>query len=497
MAVYRLAVIIQSSSDNDENTLLVRQTPPPKLPEEEYSNYVDSDLWDLPSAPLNPLPHGSRSSLAIDCADACTDRLNLGAFDVDSALDQVLSQVGVGRSIEEHWVFWKYIEEPEFGPEPLVHTVFICGKLKLGDINIQGLSKWMSIQHGPEFLLEVKPGEDRIGPLIAAGLLIDSADHRKWKVPQTLHCQEYPPGVTLVPLRSRTQPPFRTTNLVVIAPNNVTDGCEDSSFAAYGDALLMDPGCRSDCHTKLMEIVAALPRKLVVFVTHHHFDHVDGLSIVQKCNPDATLLAHENTMRRIGKDDWSRSHIPISGGEVICIGGQRLEVISALGHTDGHMALLHISTQSLIVGDHCVGQGSAVLDINSGGNMKDYFQTTYNFLELSPHVLIPMHGRVNLWPKRMLCGYLKHRRDRESSILQAIENGAHTLFDILAKSYADVDKKLWIPASSNVRLHVDFLAHQDKLPKDFSLEKFHCSREEFTAKMDGGEQRLVPPDVGL
>ncbi|XP_058091475.1 uncharacterized protein LOC131237621 isoform X4 [Magnolia sinica] len=374
MAVYRLAVIIQSSSDNDENTLLVRQTPPPKLPEEEYSNYVDSDLWDLPSAPLNPLPHGSRSSLAIDCADACTDRLNLGAFDVDSALDQ-----------------------------------------------------------------------------------------------------EYPPGVTLVPLRSRTQPPFRTTNLVVIAPNNVTDGCEDSSFAAYGDALLMDPGCRSDCHTKLMEIVAALPRKLVVFVTHHHFDHVDGLSIVQKCNPDATLLAHENTMRRIGKDDWSRSHIPISGGEVICIGGQRLEVISALGHTDGHMALLHISTQSLIVGDHCVGQGSAVLDINSGGNMKDYFQTTYNFLELSPHVLIPMHGRVNLWPKRMLCGYLKHRRDRESSILQAIENGAHTLFDILAKSYADVDKKLWIPASSNVRLHVDFLAHQDKLPKEFSMEKFKAS----------------------
>uniref|UniRef100_A0A7N2QYB9 Uncharacterized protein n=1 Tax=Quercus lobata TaxID=97700 RepID=A0A7N2QYB9_QUELO len=39
------------------------------------------------------------------------------------------------------------------------------------------------------------------------------------------------------------------------------------------------------------------------------------------------------------------------------------------GHTDGHMALLHMSTHSLIVGDHCVGQGSAILDITSGGNM--------------------------------------------------------------------------------------------------------------------------------
>lgn len=27
---------------------------------------------------------------------------------------------------------------------------------------------------------------------------------------------------------------------------------------------------------QLMDVVAALPRKLVVFVTHHHYDHVDG-----------------------------------------------------------------------------------------------------------------------------------------------------------------------------------------------------------------------------
>ncbi|MCL7041353.1 hypothetical protein MKW94_011480, partial [Papaver nudicaule] len=135
------------------------------------------------------------------------------------------------------------------------------------------------------------------------------------------------------------------------------------------------------------------------------------------------------------------------------------------GHTDGHMALLHVRTNSLIVGDHCVGQGSAILDIQSGGNMKDYFETSYKFLELSPHALIPMHGRVNLWPKHMLCGYLKNRRNRELSILKAMEGGAETLFDIVAKVYSDVDPGYWIPASSNVRIHVEHLAQQDKLPK--------------------------------
>lgn len=31
---------------------------------------------------------------------------------------------------------------------------------------------------------------------------------------------------------------------------------------------------------QLRKIVAALPRKLIVFVTHHHRDHVDGKYII-------------------------------------------------------------------------------------------------------------------------------------------------------------------------------------------------------------------------
>ncbi|GMN38606.1 hypothetical protein TIFTF001_007836 [Ficus carica] len=273
-------------------------------------------------------------------------------------------------------------------------------------------------------------------------------------------------------MKSGTLKPFTTTNLVVFAPDNHSVDCDDTSFVASGDALIVDPGCHSNLHKELKDIVASLPKKLVVFITHHHHDHVDGLSVVQQCNPNAVLLAHENTKHRIGKDVWSLGYTSISGGEDICIGGQRLNVIFAPGHTDGHMGLLHVRTNSIVVGDHCVGQGSAILDIRSGGNMEDYFKTTYKFMELSPHVLIPMHGRVNLWPKHMLCGYLKNRRSREISILKAIENGAHTLFEILAKVYSEVDRRFWIPASYNVRLHVEHLARQDKLPKEFSIQKF-------------------------
>ncbi|KAJ6813258.1 uncharacterized protein M6B38_144815 [Iris pallida] len=474
MPEHLLAVAIERSSA--EEFLAIKQDRPPALPEEEYRRFVDSDLWDLPSAPLRPLRGGGlRSEIAVGGADSVADKLDLSSVDVDSALNQVLSQVGIAIAFIGKWTLLKHVEEPDFGPGAPVHTLFILGKLESEVESLQDSCKWLSKEIASKLLLEVTPNSDRIGPLVVTGLLHSSLETGKWRAPHALHFQEYPPGVMLVPMRSRTQKPFRTTNLIVMVPNHDVNISENFGHITAGDALLVDPGCCSQFHKELADLVAALPRKLVVFVTHHHNDHIDGLSVVQRCNPDAILLAHTSTMNRIGKEMWSHGYTSISGGENISIGGQRLEAIFAPGHTDGHLSLLHVSTNSLIVGDHCVGHGSAVLDVTSGGNMKDYFQTTYRFMELSPHALIPMHGRINLWPKRMLCGYLKHRRDRESLVMAAIESGAETLYDIVSKVYADVDTKLWLAASFNVRVHVAHLAYQEKLPKDFSMKNFEAT----------------------
>ncbi|KAJ6892894.1 hypothetical protein NC651_025947 [Populus alba x Populus x berolinensis] len=428
---------------------LPKQNPPPKFGIEEYDTFVDSDLWDLPSTKLD-LEEGELESGSIVIEGL--ERTDLGKFDVESAIGKVLELAGFKVNDGGEWRFLKLVEEAEFGPGLPVHRVYIVGKLLPGNQNLPELCKWMSIQSCLSLLVDVEKSSDRVGPLVVLGLINDSAQSSE-KVNTALHYQEYPPGVIIVPMKT------------------------------HGDALIVDPGCRADFHEELLKIVAALSKKLVVFVTHHHGDHVDGLSVIQKCNPDATLLAHENTMCRIRKDDWSLGHISVSGGEDICIGGQRLNIIFAPGHTDGHLALLHVETHSLIVGDHCVGQGSALLDIASGGNMADYFRSTYKFIELAPHVLIPMHGRVNLWPKHMLCGYLKNRRSRELSILEAIENGAKTLFDIVADVYSGVDRGLWYHAASNVRLHVNHLNQQNKLPKGFSVDTFNCSLIAFAEKV--------------
>lgn len=87
---YRLAAAITVPSTGE--FLVVRQTPPPSPPgedEEDYRRYVDSDLYDFPSATLGPLAGDRRAEVVIDGADSIADRLDLSHLDVSAALDEV------------------------------------------------------------------------------------------------------------------------------------------------------------------------------------------------------------------------------------------------------------------------------------------------------------------------------------------------------------------------------------------------------------------------
>lgn len=86
---YKLAAAITVPSTGE--FLVVRHPRPPSPPDEEedYRRFVDSDLYDLPSAPLAPLAGTLRSEVAIGGADSVAGRLDLSRLDVSAALDQV------------------------------------------------------------------------------------------------------------------------------------------------------------------------------------------------------------------------------------------------------------------------------------------------------------------------------------------------------------------------------------------------------------------------
>nr|CAD1838144.1 unnamed protein product [Ananas comosus var. bracteatus] len=195
---------------------------------------------------------------------------------------QVLMQVGPIIAINGKWVLLKYVEEAEFGPEPFVNTLFVLRSIENKGDPLQETCKWMSNESALKLLLEVKPCASRLGPLVVSGLLTHSVVPSNLTDATMLPCQEYPPGITLVPMKSRTSVPFRTTNLVIVHPDKAVNALSDSSFVTSGDTLIMDPGCCSQFHKKLADLVASLPRKLVVFVTHHHYDHIDGFCCLKE-----------------------------------------------------------------------------------------------------------------------------------------------------------------------------------------------------------------------
>lgn len=89
MATHKLALILKNPL-NEDDFLLVKQSRPPKIDHEEYDSYVDSDLWDLPSAQLNPLQGESESQAVVEVPDSHLEEINLKEFDVRSALNEVV-----------------------------------------------------------------------------------------------------------------------------------------------------------------------------------------------------------------------------------------------------------------------------------------------------------------------------------------------------------------------------------------------------------------------
>lgn len=340
--------------------------------------------------------------------------------------------------------------------------------------SIPEAAQLLTAQDAWKLLVGKSEGKIRLGPLASYAFSPHFPEGMLYKLNLSVHGQEYPPGVLLLPLKSSTGKPFAKTNLVIFASTDTSE--QNVAASASGTALIMDPGSHSrEAQGQLAAVVRSLPKQLLIFLTHHHLDHIEGLPIVEKENHQAVIIAHESTIARIRKGVSTLKCLSVIDGSLLLVGNQELRVIAAPGHTDGHLALLHKPTHTLIVGDHCVGQGSSVVDSNGGGNMQDYLATTRRFLDISPRVIVPMHGHFNLWPARMLSDYIRHREAREAKILDTIERGAKTAFEIVCQAYSDTPTTMWMLALSNVKLHVDHLNELQKLPPGFSIASFRES----------------------
>jgi len=77
------------------------------------------------------------------------------------------------------------------------------------------------------------------------------------------------------------------------------------------------------------------------------------------------------------------------------------------------------------------------------GHLATYLQSLELLLQGSMTTLYPAHGPAMRDGHRLVNQYLRHRRQRETSLVQALQQVGGTVDELLPKVYWDADPKLY------------------------------------------------------
>jgi len=106
-----------------------------------------------------------------------------------------------------------------------------------------------------------------------------------------------------------------------------------------------------DCadHKKTLQLLKDLNLSLKgILLTHHHFDHVDGLDVILKEHPEASFYCTRIDQERDvfdAKGQW------VKEGDEIEIFGEKAEVFFTPGHTTSHVSYYLPESEALFCGD--------------------------------------------------------------------------------------------------------------------------------------------------
>ena len=244
-------------------------------------------------------------------------------------------------------------------------------------------------------------------------------------------------------------------------PGSFTFTGTGAHIVGRGQVAVIDPG--PDDPRQIEAILNATLGEQVthIFVTHSHLDHspaarplaeATGAAIYaggQRCRP-----SQGDDRLEAGDDLCFRPDVALRDGQTFHGPGWTLEAVATPGHTSNHYAYALHEENALFPGDCVMGWSTSVVS-PPDGDMGAYMRSLLKIRARRFATLLPAHGPPIRQVDAFLAGYIEHRRDRETQIVMALADaGECTVRQLVARLYADVDRRLHPAAAHSVLAHL-------------------------------------------
>ena len=236
------------------------------------------------------------------------------------------------------------------------------------------------------------------------------------------------------------------------------------------DVAVIDPGPDLPVHVEALKHAIGDRRLTHILVTHTHSDHSPAARPLKEWSgaktfafgPHGSGKTEEGVKVEEGGDMNFAPDVRVKDGDVIAGNGFTVECVFTPGHTSNHMCFALREENALFTGDHVMGWSTTVV-APPDGDMQSYMASLRKLQGRDDHVLWPTHGGPVRDPAPFLQAYVDHRLQREAQIVACLDAGVDTIPAMVARMYADVDKRLHVAAGRSVLAHLIQLENEGRV----------------------------------
>jgi len=228
-------------------------------------------------------------------------------------------------------------------------------------------------------------------------------------------------------------------------------------IVGHGEVTVIDPGPDLPAHIDALLAALAGERIAQILVTHTHIDHSPAVKAVKAATGASSFgfgpHGKAGETGESGADLEFRPDRLLREGYRIEGRGWHLEAVHTPGHASNHLCFALPQEKALFSGDHVMGWSTTVV-APPDGEMRAYMRSLDRLATRRDAIYWPTHGGPIRDPQTHLRELIQHRQDRRASVLAALDLGAATPAEIVARVYKGLDPRLIEAAAQSVLAHL-------------------------------------------